>query len=157
MSLSSQQKGKIVESQIANLLILLSKGTLTPNLPIVDDYGIDIVLGRKGSVDSLFIQVKSRFKTSSRQQNRLDFQIEKQKMVIDQKAFLLCVYFDQTIDSIKTMWLIPSSEVKSNAIRLKKYYRIACSYSDASEDKWAKYKVDAEALVRKLIGLLTNR
>ena len=156
MGLSPPQKGNIVESQIANLLILLSDGSLTPNLPVVDDYGIDIVLGAKGTVASLFIQVKSRFKTSNRYANRLDFQIEKPKLIVDPKSFLLCVYFDQTQGNIDTMWLISSITVERKAVPLEKYYRIVASRSGKSEDRWAEFKVTSEKLVTQLLSNLTK-
>ena len=45
MGLSSVQKGDIIESQVANMLMLLSDGELTPSIPIVDDYGVDLIYG----------------------------------------------------------------------------------------------------------------
>jgi hypothetical protein len=150
MALSSVQKGNIIESQIANLLMLVSDGALSPSLPIVDDYGVDIVLGTKNSDATIFIQVKSRFVTNSRYRNRLDFQIQKRNFRVSKKLYLLCVYFDQTAGKIDTMWLIPSTKLLSGVVELEKYYRIVASRTENSKDKWSAYKVTPEKLVRKL-------
>jgi len=150
MPLTSVQKGNIIESQVANILMLVSDGDLTPSLPIVDDYGVDIVLGAKGTFNTLCIQVKSRFVTNNRYKNRLDFQIQKNGFQPNAKLYVLCVYFDQSVGLIDTMWLIPSLNIKSDAVSLEKHYRIVASRTSNSNDKWASYKVSAQTLVNKL-------
>lgn len=150
MPLTSVQKGNIIESQIANILMLVSDGELTPSLPIVDDYGVDIVLGAKGTYNTISIQVKSRFVTNSRYKNRLDFQIQKSGFQPNKKLYVLCVYFDQMAGDIDTMWLIPSIKLDELAVSLDKHYRIVASRTHSSGDKWSRYKVSAQELVNKL-------
>lgn len=156
MPLTSVQKGNIIESQIANILMLVSDGDLTPSLPIVDDYGVDIVLGAKSTFNTVSIQVKSRFVTNSRYKNRLDFQIQKKGFQADKRLFVLCVYFDQSAGSIDTMWLIPSLDIAGNAVSLEKHYRVVASRTLSSSDKWSGYKVSPQDLVAKLKGHLTK-
>lgn len=150
MALTSVQKGNIIESQVANILMLVSDGELTPSLPIVDDYGVDIILGIKGTFNTIAIQVKSRFVTNSRFKNRLDFQVQKAGFRHDQKLFVVCVYFDQIAGEIDTMWLVPSKNVYESAVSLEKYFRIAASRSESSSDQWSSYKVSPKELVEKL-------
>jgi hypothetical protein len=47
MPLISIQKGNIIEAQVANQLLIVSDGVLSPFLPIVDDAGIDLVVTRE--------------------------------------------------------------------------------------------------------------
>lgn len=157
MALSSMQKGNIVESQIANLLMLASNGNLSPFLPLVDDAGIDLILTAKGTYNTLFLQIKSRFKTTQHYKNRLDFTIQKSSIINSPKLYVLCVYFNQELGEIETMWLIPSHDFFKGAIELAKSYRIVASRSDKSSDKWSKFKVTSQTLVKNLSIPLTGR
>lgn len=55
MGLSSIQKDNIIESQIANILILISDGELSPFIPLVDDDGIDLIISKKGAFNTFFL------------------------------------------------------------------------------------------------------
>jgi len=81
MALSSIQKGNVIESQVANMLMLVSDGELAPFVPIVDDAGVDLIVTAKGGFSTLFLQVKSRFVTTGKFPNRLDFQVKKDSLV----------------------------------------------------------------------------
>lgn len=154
MSLSPVQKGKIVEAHVANQIMLLSEGELSPFLPIADDAGIDLVVTRKRRFSTLFLQVKSRFKASNRNKNRLDFQVEKESIVDSPQMFLLCVYFPEKEGTIRQMWMIPASVVIAKAIPLESAYRIVANWRDGSNDSWAPYRVSPVELVSKLRTVL---
>lgn len=151
------QKGNIVESQIANLLMLASNGNLSPFLPLVDDAGIDLIITAKGTYNTLFLQIKSRFKTTQNYKNRLDFTVQKSSIIKSPKLFVLCVYFNQELGEIEEMWLLPSHDLLEDAIKLANGYRIVASRSDKSKDKWSKYKVTPQTLVKNLSVPLTGR
>ena len=157
MSLSSQQKGNIVESQIANMLMLASNGELSPFLPIVDDAGVDLIVTAKGVYDSIFLQIKSRFTTTQRTKNRLDFTIKKSSLSKSPNLQVLCVYFNQKSNEIDTMWFIPSQDIIENAIKLESSFRIVASRSSMSSDKWSKFKITEQELIDKLRYKLTGR
>lgn len=154
MPLSSVQKGNIIESQIANTLILISEGRLCPSIPIVDDSGIDLIVNKKNSFKAIFVQVKSRFVTNARYENRLDFQVKRETFSVSDNFFILCVYFDTSKSEIDTMWLIPSTEIIKSAVKVKNEYRIVANRGDRTNDKWSKYKVDKVQLVSRLNMLL---
>lgn len=157
MALSSIQKGNIVESQVANLLILLSDGELTPSIPIVDDHGVDLIVGAKGTFNAIFLQVKSRFVTNSRFRNRLDFQVQKDSLQKSPKLFVVCVYFDKATGAIDTMWLIPSASVLDGAVRLEKHYRVVASRGRGSRDKWSRFRITPQDLSDELLKRLKGR
>jgi len=157
MVLTSMQKGSIIESQIANLLMVVSDGELSPFMPIVDDAGVDLIVSAKGTFNTVFLQIKSRFVRNSRYKNRIDFQIKRNSLSESSQVQVLLVYYDQDQGDIETMWLIPSSELINNAVKLENYYRVSASRSSDSADKWSKYKVEPKDLVRVLNTQLTGR
>ena len=60
-NVSSKQKGDIAEARIAELVTLYGDTSLSCYKPISDDEGIDLIVKRKGSLKTMYIQIKSRF------------------------------------------------------------------------------------------------
>lgn len=58
---STKQKGDIAEARIAELIMLYGDTTLSCYKPISDDEGIDLIVKEKGSLKTMYIQIKSRF------------------------------------------------------------------------------------------------
>ena len=58
---STKQKGDIAEARIAELITLYGDTTLSCYKPISDDEGIDLIVKEKGSLKTMYIQIKSRF------------------------------------------------------------------------------------------------
>jgi hypothetical protein len=56
--LNDKQKGKLIESMIANTLMRESNGELCASVPLVDDYGVDIVVNKKGIYKVFFANQK---------------------------------------------------------------------------------------------------
>lgn len=147
--LTSSQKGNIIESQIANMVTLLSNGDIAASIPIVDDFGIDLLLTKKGSYNTIYLQIKSRFVTNKRN-NTCSFGVKKNGFNSHKRMFVLCVYFNKTLGRIDTIWLIPSKELSGD----KKKLRIVASKNKLSKDKWSKFKLEEQELVDKLDYLL---
>jgi hypothetical protein len=61
MGLSDLQKGRIIEQLVGATLMLQSEGTLRVSVPLVDDEGVDLVVGNRLNDKSLILQIKSRF------------------------------------------------------------------------------------------------
>lgn len=156
MSLSSMQKGNIIESQVANLLMLVSDGRLTPSIPIGDDHGVDLIVTAKGGFDPVFLQVKSRFVTNRRYPKRVDFQVKRESLPGDPRLYVLCVYFDVDESAINCMWLIPSAELIAGAHKRPDHYRLAASRDPKALDKWSRYQVTPTKLVDILLAQLTG-
>ena len=45
MALSESQKGRIIEQLVGATLMLQSDGTLRVSIPLVDDEGVDLIVG----------------------------------------------------------------------------------------------------------------
>ena len=59
-TLMSVQKGNIVEARVSEL-VLLYGANLSCYRPLTDDEGIDLIVKEKGSLKSIYIQIKSNF------------------------------------------------------------------------------------------------
>ncbi|MEK6647515.1 MAG: HTH domain-containing protein [Candidatus Firestonebacteria bacterium] len=59
--ISSMQKGDIAEARIAELVTLYGDTSLSCYKPISDDEGIDLIVKEKGSLKTMYIQIKSRY------------------------------------------------------------------------------------------------
>lgn len=153
--LTASQKGNLIESLIANLITLNSNGEIAPSIPIVDDFGVDLLLTKKGSFKTLYLQIKSRFKTTSKFKNRCDFTIKKNGFKSDPSMYVLCVYFNEHEAEIETMWFIPSEVVESESVS-NAAHRIVASINNESSDKWSKYKCSKIDLIDKLNNYFTN-
>jgi hypothetical protein len=145
--LTTQQKGNLVESLVANLITIQSAGAISASIPIVDDFGVDVVLTRKVGFRTLYLQVKSRFEPNSKHKGRFDFNIQKSTFSSSRRLFVLLVYYKQKSNEIDTMWFIPSSAVKAGAVQLKKYYRVITHLTPASTSRWEKYRTSFPALI----------
>lgn len=151
--LTASQKGNIIESQIANMITLLSDGEIAASIPIVDDFGIDLLLTKKGSYKTLYLQIKSRFVTNARYKNRCDFGVRKEGFVPNDAMYVLCVYFNRTNSEIETMWLIPSLVVERESVS-NRTHRIVASKSSGSTDKWSQYKCNPKELIEYIMNLI---
>ena len=151
--LTSSQKGNLIESHVANMITLLSDGEIAASIPIVDDFGIDLLLTRKSKYNTLFFQIKSRFVTGKKNKNGCSFGVKKKGFSAHNRMYILCVYFNQQTEIIDTIWLIPSNEIESNCIG-NLTHRIVASKSPISKDKWSKYKVTSKQLVDKILNLI---
>ena len=58
---STKQKGDIAEARIAELVTRYGDTTLSCYKPISDDEGIDLIVKEKGSLKTMYVQIKSRF------------------------------------------------------------------------------------------------
>jgi hypothetical protein len=160
--LSDKQKGNLIESLIANTLLLESDGELCANIPLIDDFGVDMIVNKKGIYKVLFLQIKSRFVTNSMYPNRIDFIIKFDSFLPDKYYYILLVYYDQVKKAIDTMWLIPSNDVENikswkGPTKIGTVCRLVGSISGDSKDKLSPYKVNEKELVQKIQSILRVR
>ncbi len=158
-NLSSKQKGDIIENRVAETIALSSKGNLTCFTPYTDDDGIDLIINKKGKYTPLFLQVKGRFvlqKNGSYIQN-----IGKQTFRENDHFYLLFVYFCISTLEVKTLWLIPSSDLAQKAYdkkagkTYKDFYRFN-AFPNGKNGKWTAYQIDKSDLGEKLLEIINN-
>ncbi len=60
-TISTMMKGNIAEARVAELITLYGERALSGYRPIADDEGIDLIVKEKGSLKTMYLQIKSRF------------------------------------------------------------------------------------------------
>jgi len=109
MAISESQKGRIIEQLVGATLILQSEGALRVSLPLVDDEGVDLVVGNRLNDKTLLLQIKSRFALTGRGRYRAN--VRRATCEPNPNKFLLFVYYDKSQASLgDTCWLVRASE-----------------------------------------------
>ncbi|MEE9466514.1 MAG: HTH domain-containing protein [Candidatus Neomarinimicrobiota bacterium] len=160
--LSPKQKGDIAEARVAELIQLYGEETLSCYKPISDDEGIDLIVKRKGSsLQSQYIQVKSRFKLSSK--HTYIVSLAKDAVPKNYRMSFIFVYFDlQQGDIGDHVWFIPAPDfikyatpIPANpSLRRKAMLRFTASTRNPTEGKWGEYAVDKRALADAIVELM---
>ena len=156
IKISSKQKGDIAENRVAEIITLGSKGQLTCYTPNSDDDGIDLVVNPKGTIEPLFMQIKSRF---GLQKGRFVQNVGKTTFNSNPYFYLLFIYFSQDSLEVEKLWLVPSMDFetvaydKSAGKNYKSFYRISAGIK-SQKDKWAGYSIDKAELGSSLQSLI---
>jgi len=154
MTLTSSQKGKIVEYYVASTLMAASDGRLSPFVPISDDHGVDLIIMDKESGKSASVQVKSWSAKSTR--NTVQFDIRKATYSDDDRSLLLAVVLDPLTLTMETSWLLQMSKIPSLAIDKKEKYALSPNRRKSSEDKYSQYRHETPtALTEAMINTLS--
>lgn len=157
ITISSKQKGDIIENRTSEMITLSSKGKLTCYTPNSDDDGIDLIVNPRNEFKPLFIQIKSRFvlqKSGQFIQN-----VGMKTFSANKMFYLLFVYFNQSTLEVDRIWLIPSLDFESLAIKVKEgerfkpFYRFSAGMAN-SKDKWSSYAIDKSEVGSKLQDII---
>ena len=151
MALSDLQKGRIVEQLVGATLVLQSDGILRVSVPLVDDEGVDLVVGNRINDRTLVLQIKSRFVFAYK--NRFRVNVRRATCKPERNKFLLMVFFDKVSATLgETCWLIPATDFcgllsKQNP-KDEKYLFI--TRFTAPRDMWVKYRLPLKYLAQTL-------
>lgn len=159
ITISSKQKGDIIENRTSEMITLSSKGKLTCYTPNSDDDGIDLIVNPRNEFKPLFIQIKSRFVLQK--SRRFIQNVGKNTFSANEMFYLLFVYFNQSTLEVDRIWLIPSKDFESLANNVKEgetfksFYRINAGMAN-SKDKWSAYAIDKSELGSKLQEIINK-
>jgi hypothetical protein len=155
MGLSESQKGRIIEQLVGATLILQSDGALRVSLPLVDDEGVDLVVGNRSNDKTLLLQIKGRFSLNRRGYYRAD--VRRATCVPNPNKFLLFVYYDAAAASLgETCWLVRSPEFCASLSRQKatRAVYVFASTFKGTGDMWVPYRIalkDTAAAILKAL------
>lgn len=142
MALSESQKGRVVEQLVGATLILQSDGDLRVSLPLVDDEGVDLVIGNRRNDKTLLLQIKGRFSLSGRGHYRAD--VRRATCAPNPNKFLLFVYYDRAMAALgETCWLVRSSDfcaLLSNQKAARSVYVFDSTFRGKG-DMWVPYRM----------------
>jgi hypothetical protein len=155
MSLSESQKGRIIEQLTGAILILQSNGALRVSLPLVDDEGVDLIVGNRLNDKGLLLQIKSRFVLSSR--GRYRTQVRRATCSPNPNKFLLFMYYDKNKAALgECCWLVPSSDfcrLLGKQRNTRPVYVFNSSFT-AERDMWAPFRLSTKDLAEKILAYL---
>lgn len=150
--LSPTQKGAVTEYLVSSILMMTSRGRLSPFMPLSDDHGIDLLVLDKVTNKILAIQVKSAIANAKRKTVRFD--LRKATYQTDSNRFLLAVLFDPDKAVITMSWLIPMNKMDSVSYDATSRFNLSPSTSATTTDSYRPYRHDnPQALVKAVLDV----
>jgi len=150
---SSKQKGDIAEARIAELITLYGDTTLACYKPVSDDEGIDLIVKEKGSLKTMYIQIKSRFGDNP----DLAFTATtKASGVADNysMATIFCFFDTEEGDLWDYLWFVPAPDFikKANQLMNGKMLGFVAGRKKNKANKWDQYLIDKRDLANAIIS-----
>ena len=151
--LSTRQKGDISEARIAELITLYGDVSLACYKPISDDEGIDLIVKEKGSLKTIYIQVKSRYGANPAE--IFTATTDAPSLVDNYSMALVFCYFDtEEGDLWDYLWFIPAPDFikKANRLQSGKLFGFVAGRKRKDSNKWDAYLIDRRDLANSIIG-----
>ncbi len=152
-TLMSVQKGNIVEARVSELILLYGTN-LSCYRPLSDDEGIDLIVKEKGSLKSVYIQIKGNFSDDF---SRPFIATVKQRSVVDSysMAFVFCLFNTAKGDVHDYVWFVPAPDFIRMAHKDKNDLLGFVSGKQKKEsNKWDAFMIDKRDLAGRVIDQL---
>lgn len=150
---STKQKGDIAEARIAELVTLYGDTTLSCYKPISDDEGIDLIVKEKGSLKTMYIQIKSRFGDNP---DEIFTATTKASGVVDNysMAVVFCYFDTEEGDIWDYLWFVPAPDLIKHANKLDggKMFGFVAGRKKKESNKWDNYLIDKRDLANQIIA-----
>jgi hypothetical protein len=152
---STKQKGDIAEARIAELIILYGDTTLSCYKPISDDEGIDLIVKEKGSLKTMYIQIKSRFGSNP---DEIFTATTKASSLADNysMATIFCYFDTEEGDLWDYLWFVPAPDFVKMANKIsnagKAMLGFVAGRKKNGNNKWDQYLIDRRDLANAIIG-----
>jgi hypothetical protein len=156
MPLSESQKGRVIEQIVGATLLLQSDGELRVLQPLVDDEGVDLVIGNRANDKTLLLQIKSRFSLNGRGQYRAD--VRRATFSPNPNKHVLFIYYDKATGALgDTCWLVCSvpfcKHLKNQRVTRPNY--VFVTKFKASADMWVPYRMPIKNLADAILEVLS--
>lgn len=152
---SSKQKGDIAEARVAELVVLYGDTTLSCYKPISDDEGIDLIVKEKGSLKTMYIQIKSRFGNNP---DEIFTATTKASGVIDNysMATIFCYFDTEEGDLWDYLWFVPAPDfirlANKNPNNGKSALGFVAGRKKKESNKWDAFLIDKRDLANTIIS-----
>lgn len=155
--ISPKQKGDIAENRIAELTTLYGDSTLACYKPISDDEGIDLIVKRKGSLKTLYIQIKSRYGNNP---DEIFTATTKASTLEDNysMAMVFCYFDTEDGDLWNYLWFVPAPDFVRMANKLEggKKYGFVAGRQRKDSNKWDSFLIDKKDLANTIIKQMSR-
>ena len=152
-TLMSVQKGNIVEARVSELILLYGTN-LSCYRPVSDDEGIDLIVKEKGSLKSVYIQVKSNFSDDF---SRPFVATVKKRSVVDSYSmvFVFCLFDTAKGDVHDYVWFVPAVDFIRMAHKDKNdLLGFVSGKQKKDSNKWDTFMIDKRDLANRVIEQL---
>lgn len=153
--ISAPQKGDIAEARIAELITLYGDTTLVCYKPVSDVEGIDLIVKEKGSLKTMYIQIKSRFGENP---DKIYTATTKAASVADNysMAIVFCYFNTEEGDLWDYLWFVPAPAFIKMANKLDggRSLGFVAGRTRRETNKWDQYLVDKRDLANTIINQL---
>ena len=150
---SSRQKGDIAEARIAELITLYGDTTLACYKPISDDEGIDLIVKEKGSLKTMYIQIKSRFGDNP---DEIFTATTKTSGMVDNysMAVVFCYFDTEEGDLWDYLWFVSAPDFikHSNKLTGGNMLGFVAGRQKKESNKWDNYLIDKRDLANQIIA-----
>lgn len=149
---SSKQKGDIAEARIAELISLYGDTTLSCYKPVSDDEGIDLIVKRKESLKTMYIQIKSRFGDNP---DDIFTATVKANSVVERysMALVFCFFDTEQGDLWDYVWFVPAPDFlkMGNKLQGGKMLGFVAGRKKKDSNKWDEYLIDKRELANAIL------
>jgi len=152
-TLMSVQKGNIVEARVSELILLYGTN-LSCYRPISDDEGIDLIVKEKGSLKSIYIQIKSNFSDDF---SKPFVATVKERSLVDNysMAFVFCLFDTSKGDVHDYIWFVPAPDFVRMAYKDKNdLLGFVSGKQKKDSNKWDEFMIDKRDLAGHVIEQL---
>jgi hypothetical protein len=150
---SSKQKGDIAEARIAELITLYGDTNLSCYKPISDDDGIDLIIKEKGSLKTMYVQVKSRYGSEPTQSFTAN--VKAGNMIEHYSVGIIFCYFDLEVGDLwDYLWFIPAPALKKLAHKIHdgQSFGFVAGRQRRESNKWDDYLIDKRDLANQILA-----
>ena len=152
-NISTRQKGDIAEARVAELITLYGDTTLSCYKPISDDEGIDLIVKEKGSLKTMYIQIKSRYGDNP---DEIFTATTKASTVVDNYsvATVFCFFDTEEGDLWNYLWFVPAPDLLKLANKLDggRLLGFVAGRKKKETNKWDQYLIDKRDLANQIIA-----
>lgn len=150
-NISTKQKGDIAEARIAELVTLYGETSLSCYKPISDDEGIDLIVKQKGNLNTMYIQIKSRFGSPE----GIYTATVKAESIVDNYsvAVVFCFFDTDQGDVWDYVWFVPAPDFlkRANSLDNGKRLGFVAGRNRRESNKWDQYLIDKRNLAGAIL------
>jgi len=153
--INTKQKGDIAEARVAELITLYGNEGLSCYRPMSDDEGIDIIVKKRGNLDVVYVQVKSKYGNGDK---GFVSSVKEQSIVDKQRMLMVFVYFDLTVgDLFEQVFCIPAPDFLRLTYNEDKKpgnraFTVGLKHPDKS--KYAEFMIEKRELANRILKIM---
>lgn len=152
-NISTKQKGDIAEARIAELITLYGDTNLSCYKPISDDDGIDLIIKEKGSLKTMYVQIKSRY--GANPDEAFTATVKAGNMIEHYSVGVIFCYFDtEKGDLWDYLWFIPAPTFAKLAHKLDngRAFGFVAGRQKKQTNKWDDHLIDKRDLANQILA-----